>query len=420
MKKIYQVLFFLVLSTWAIIAAADTSYIIYIDAGSTDTRLHIYKYIYDPSKIPEITNIHTVSAKDLKNTSPALSSFAGKSDKKVGEDLLKGLLDDAEEFLKAASLETEPELQSGSQKNINIFLLGTAGMRLLPALLRDPTYNAAKEYVKTRCDKQDLSLHPGFKFETQEKNNFENLEPKLEALYGWLDVNYLAGKFEKQDTMGSIDMGGASLEIAYATDTEIKGDDKNMGFYNLHIGQNDYKVIAASIPGLGHEESRKSILDMSNRNFCFPAGMYNVKIVDKSAQIQSSGFDLGICKTVYDEFLSKNAVLAMTTISDNLKGKIIQFMAYSGIYKAWQAIDSAVVAPEQEVFNKKITDACAAPRSSTAAQSYCPNATYISEILFNKLNLNKRVLISNIMLYGNSKQHIDWPLGAVLYGLIIL
>ena len=113
----------------------------------------------------------------------------------------------------------------------DINLLATAGMRLLPEEKQQAIYSSIKSFLKNN-----------YQFPVGE---IKTISGKMEALYGWLDINYLLGNFKNhQATIGSIDMGGASTEIAFATEDESRPEDE----IKIDINDKHYIVFSKSFP----------------------------------------------------------------------------------------------------------------------------------------------------------------------------
>ncbi|KAG7273713.1 hypothetical protein CRUP_003541 [Coryphaenoides rupestris] len=115
------------------------------------------------------------------------------------------------------------------------------------------------------------------------------LTGQQEGLYGWVTVNYLLGNFVEKNlwnafvrpdgaqTVGSMDLGGASTQLAFVVDGELHGED----YLALRLYGYDYNVYTHSYLCYGKDEAGKQILDRIARdskdlsdipNPCFPGG----------------------------------------------------------------------------------------------------------------------------------------------------
>lgn len=98
-----------------------------------------------------------------------------------------------------------------------IFLLATAGMRLLPTQQSQDILREVCSYARglTSFQLPDCTAH------------IRVILGDVEGMYGWIAANYLLGTFDKPQekhnnshrTFGFLDMGGASAQIAFAPNT---------------------------------------------------------------------------------------------------------------------------------------------------------------------------------------------------------
>uniref|UniRef100_A0A3Q4GNT1 Ectonucleoside triphosphate diphosphohydrolase 3 n=1 Tax=Neolamprologus brichardi TaxID=32507 RepID=A0A3Q4GNT1_NEOBR len=151
-----------------------------------------------------------------------------------------------------------------------LFLGATAGMRLLQ--MKD-AQRANNVLVKLR---QYLSSLP-FMFQ-----NASVITGQEEGLYGWITVNYLMGNLVEKNvwnayvrpqgakTVGSMDLGGASTQIAFAVQDDLKGAD----YLRVKLYGYPYNVYTHSFLCYGKNEAGK--LQSSNpkniTNPCYPKG----------------------------------------------------------------------------------------------------------------------------------------------------
>jgi Golgi nucleoside diphosphatase len=110
-------------------------------------------------------------------TEIGISTFADKPEK-VGEDHLENLLHYA--------LKHIPEQQ---QSSTPLFLLATAGMRLLTPAQQADILASACAYTRQRTPflLPDCDTH------------FQVIDGTTEGLYGWIAINYLLGSFDRPD-----------------------------------------------------------------------------------------------------------------------------------------------------------------------------------------------------------------------------
>ena len=225
-----------------------------IDAGSSGTRAFIYKWMNMSSAhggkgigdhLPELTLVKA------KKTHPGISTFAARP-----VDIshhLEPLIDAAMKEIPASRIPDTP-----------IFVLATAGMRLVPeaqrlALLQETCLylRRSTEFYLPDCDRH-IKVIPG----------------ETEGLYGWLAANYLLGGFDpakvrdggtNQETYGFLDMGGASTQIVFApnaTEAAEHWDDlKLVRLRNLDGSAKEHKVFSTSFLGFGAHVARQRYVE---------------------------------------------------------------------------------------------------------------------------------------------------------------
>lgn len=145
-----------------------------------------------------------------------------------------------------------------------IYLLATAGVRLLPDLQRDELLAQVCSYA---------TLHTQFQI-TDCKSNFQVIPGETEGLYGWLAANYLLGGFDSPDshehgkghhTYGFLEMGGASAQIAFApnaTESERHAEDlKLIRLRTIDGAAAEYKVFVTTWLGYGANEARRRYVE---------------------------------------------------------------------------------------------------------------------------------------------------------------
>ncbi|KAI8576095.1 hypothetical protein K450DRAFT_258434 [Umbelopsis ramanniana AG] len=248
-------------------------YGIVIDAGSSGSRVHVYSwkdYAHllqtQPlealrGKVPTVERGDKLGLKWTLKEHPGISTYAGKT-KDIG-DHLKMLLDFAEEVVPATEHKQTP-----------IFLMATAGMRLLPKEDQEDILSATCNYIKKNS---------GFKLENCNKQ-IKIISGELEGLYGWTAVNYLMGGFdasisasldeqpknadgirEQHHTFGFLDMGGASTQIAFEPEHHQKeehmDDLEKITLHTLDGRRIEYDVFVTTFLGYGSNEARRRYLE---------------------------------------------------------------------------------------------------------------------------------------------------------------
>ncbi|KAM0788067.1 hypothetical protein ACM66B_001238 [Microbotryomycetes sp. NB124-2] len=187
---------------------------IVVDAGSSGSRIQVYSWI-DPqiarqtlkqSNLP--TDVLSRVEKGVQHgdgwhfkVEPGISTFG--SDPESVKDYLRPLLEFARDVI-------PPEQHASTP----IYLLATAGMRLLPPDQQQAVLSATCKFIQT-----------SYSFSLPDcDTNVRIISGEEEGLYGWIAVNYLMDGFDRHEqisgekgssTYGFLDMGGASTQIAF-------------------------------------------------------------------------------------------------------------------------------------------------------------------------------------------------------------
>lgn len=239
--------------------ASHWRYGIIFDAGSSGTRLHIYRWL-DSDKarkeagLKELQSLPVLETKNkwTEKIHPGISTF-GEKPERVGPDHLESLYNKARKVIPTALEEDTP-----------VFLLATAGMRLLPEKQRNEILRQICSYTRsnTRFQLPDCDAH------------IQVIPGEVEGLYGWVAANYLLGAFDApkahahgkdHHTYGFLDMGGASAQIAFApnaTEAERHANDlKLLRMRTIDGTAAEYRVFTTTWLGFGVNEARKRYVE---------------------------------------------------------------------------------------------------------------------------------------------------------------
>ncbi|CAK7211327.1 Golgi apyrase [Sporothrix eucalyptigena] len=225
-----------------------------IDAGSSGSRLHVYRW-KDPSRAIEdaskedLHSLPKIKTKWTKKIRPGISTF-GEKPALVGADHLQELIDYALEVVPEDMIADTP-----------IFLMATAGMRFLPQLQQTALLRETCSYLRQ---------HTSFALPDCTQN-IQVISGETEGLYGWLAANYLLGGFDHPEkhehgqnhhTYGFLDMGGASAQIAFAPNaTEAAEHADNLKLIRLRTldgNPSEHRVFTATWLGFGVNKARES------------------------------------------------------------------------------------------------------------------------------------------------------------------
>lgn len=200
------------------------------DAGSTGTRVHIFKLLLDPeqSHVPQLVNETFMAIK------PGLSAFAEDPPKcKAG---LTQLLDLARS--------TVPVRLHGSTP---VFLKATAGLRLLKGDQAD------------RLLDQVRALFSSTPFVSSD-DAVSILNGTDEGISAWLTLNFLLGTVEgAAESVGMLDLGGGSTQITFKPSSQFQKGLSN-SIHTLNLFNRSYSLYTHSYLGLGLMSARAEVL----------------------------------------------------------------------------------------------------------------------------------------------------------------
>lgn len=295
---------------------------IVIDAGSTGTRLHLYKFIHDPA-----TAAHgmpfKVEKEIFQEVKPGLSSFAKSPN--AAADSLEPLLQRARKEVPHFMWEKTP-----------ITLKATAGLRLLPGDLADDILEKVEERI----------FNSGFFAAFPDAVNV--MPGSDEGVYSWFTLNILletlftdepsiGNKPAAHRSVAAFDLGGGSTQLTYwpnneAVFSEHVGYERDIDFFGHHI-----RLFTHSFLGNGLIAARLNILQLETDNdietthqlitSCMPEGFqlteweYALKFWNING---SSSYSYKTCYDVTKLFVESSEIMHLR----ELKGAPVYLFSY--------------------------------------------------------------------------------------------
>lgn len=363
--------------------ASNFHYAVIIDAGSSGSRAHVFEYLKSSPQAP----VPVINDVFNQRTSPGLSSYATAP--LAAGSSLKPILD---------AVAIDLQHRGVNLVDVPVHVLATAGMRLLSPVEQDAIYSNVRSYIRSH-----------YAFELKQNNQVRTISGVEEGAFGWLDVNYLMHHFvDPKATIGSIDMGGASTQIAFATMDTNQQDNE----IAVTINHTPYRIYSQSFLGLGQDQARRSMSADEGASSCYP-----------------DGYPLDAERLGYFNFAPCSAIYQGILQDQNVSNRILptagqSFVAYSGIYYNYHFFEIQD-RPTQSTLQAKIAAVCYLPWSTLQINypdtspaflaSVCANSVYADDLLYNTYQLQDSQLQVTDAIKGTG---IDWTLGALLYSLV--
>ncbi|XP_078269392.1 ectonucleoside triphosphate diphosphohydrolase 1 isoform X2 [Rhinoraja longicauda] len=223
-----------------------------MDAGSSHTALFIYQW--PAEKMNDTGLVEQLSSCSVEG--PGISSYW--TDVERAGPSLKACLDEAKKTIPTQQHSETP-----------VYLGATAGMRLLR--LQDRTQaekllQAVEQFIHT------------YPFDFRGARIINGLD---EGAFGWITINYLMGNLQQEtagepDTLGALDLGGASTQITFIPNGEVEAPENSMHF---RLYGRDYDMYTHSFLCYGKDQALKRLLQNlmvtdqgTIRNPCFNRG----------------------------------------------------------------------------------------------------------------------------------------------------
>ncbi|VDN52654.1 unnamed protein product, partial [Dracunculus medinensis] len=437
----------------------DWNYAVIIDAGSTGSRLYLYRFRSVSEKLlidirPAYDNIRRHV---IKKINPGLSSFADNPENATGNffDLyyLKPLLDYAIQFIPFDKV-----------KFTSLFIFATAGMRLIPVHKQNLILKNLHENLSAVVPMQVLPEH------------IRVISGDWEGIYSWIAVNYVLGRLDfvffslnqiffafsfkkdenfRKPTVGIIDMGGGSVQIAVETNQSGEEDEFSQKI-NLGCDDNNdvfmYRLFVSTFLGFGvnqglqkYENYMKNHLIQNNapyvRDPCLPKNLVKQIHMENGSIFTRKGY--GSWDDCFDhlvkllaeqnqkvECVKRNCLLGMVR-APNLSLSNTELYGFSEYWFSMEDVLSLGGSYNFTTLAHEARKFCAQKWSTVLyrwrnrlypkadkerIQMQCFKSAWISAILHFGFHVDKYFnnFKSVLLIEG---QEVQWTLGALLYHL---
>lgn len=249
-------------------------YALTIDAGSTGSRIHVYKFNNcGPSPQLEYETFMAVK--------PGLSAYA--RDPTAAAASLDPLLEEAYRVVPESLRKCTP-----------VEVKATAGLRLLGQQESVAILDEVRNRLETNWD-----------FTVGGEKAVEIMDGKDEGVYAWITANYLLNKIgegaESDDTLAVMDLGGASTQIVFepkfAADSEqalAEGEHK----YELTFGGKDFTLYQHSYLGYGLMRARRSVHNLVAFTWSFGQGEVEWENLSEEVEVPNPCLSKGSTRRV--------------------------------------------------------------------------------------------------------------------------
>ncbi|CAD6907043.1 unnamed protein product [Tilletia laevis] len=254
----------------------NRKYAVIVDAGSSGSRMQVYSW-RDPVT-EKAERLRTgKNLKELPKVEKGTWSGAGKDWQLKVEPGISSFathpqdLPDYLSKLFAHAVDVIPHLAHSSTP---VYMLATAGMRLLKDAERDAILKTTCDFIRTRT--------PFIAGNATCDDHVSVITGEEEGMLGWIAINYLMDGFTyKPDdplkhevgiptgthgrtTFGFLDMGGASMQIAFEP-SEVQPADDNIVPVKLRMLDGTdvtHNVFTVTFLGYGANQAREQYMDM--------------------------------------------------------------------------------------------------------------------------------------------------------------
>ncbi|KAL1314431.1 nucleoside-triphosphatase-like [Arachis ipaensis] len=398
-----------------------TSYAVIFDAGSSGSRVHVFHFDQN------LNLLHIGNEIEFyKKIKPGLSAYADNPEE-AAESLIP-LLDEAQDII-PLQLQPKTPLRLGA----------TAGLRLLEGDTAERILQAVRDMFRTRSN---LNV---------QSDAVTVIDGTQEGSYMWVTLNYLLENLgnEYSRTVGVVDLGGASIQMAYAVSKDaaqnapLPPDGQDPYIKNVILKETEYNLYVHSYLRYGSDAARAEILNITHNsaNPCVLAGFdgtYTYSENEYRAYAPSSGSSFEKCRHIVREALkleaacpyNKDCTFGGIWNGGGGNGQKNLYVATSFFYTASETgivdpnkSNSKVIPVDYKVAakracNTKYEDAASIyPITTIAKLPYvCMDLTYQYTLLVEGFGIHpwQEITVAKQIEYEDASVDATWPLGSAI------
>ncbi|TGZ65573.1 hypothetical protein CRM22_005799 [Opisthorchis felineus] len=427
---------------YALASNVGLMHAVVLDAGSTSTKLNLYEWVDDPFR----TNAQVKQIADSR-VKPGISSYVEQPF-------------EAYKQLQVPLQTLVANLSEEERRKTPVYLAATAGMRL--KLLEDPL-GSLDLFDKIRRG----LLTSGLLVEVPNER-IRMLSGSEEGLFGWISVNNILNlittdvQVPPDKTVGSLDLGGASTQIAFTPSSIPTTMEKTAYMFPLKLFGGQYDVYSHSFLCYGKNEIERRIMGAAigtsqgteiqhpcllsgymsgemdpNKIFSGPcmSGSYANKVFGKEYtkplkldkfKFRGTG-DLSACKKLISEQFKKDICTTSPCSFNNVYQPPVvgDFRAYAGFsYVTKYLFPGQPTGISKTQFDKSVENFCTQPWATVESKTpveeresvakYCFDGVFVSALLenygFTKDEEWKRITFGD-KIEGTT---VSWALGYML------
>ncbi|KAJ8359558.1 hypothetical protein SKAU_G00160830 [Synaphobranchus kaupii] len=370
-------------------------YGIMFDAGSTGTRIHIFKFLIEENEAPKLSH------ETFKAIKPGLSAYVDDPDE--CRDGIQELLEVAKGTVPAPLWNSTP-----------LVLKATAGLRLLPGEKATHLLNKVREVFG-----ESPFLSRG--------DSVSIMDGTDEGISAWITINFLIGGLHGADrtTLGMLDLGGGSTQITFSPQDEKTIQTSPFDYItSIQMFNTTHTLYSHSYLGLGLMSARFAILGgvegsplEGSRELVSPCLAPDFTDNWEHAEVEYTVKGQKAGEPIYESCLKKVEKVLYRKVKKAEEAKDMNFYAFSYYYD--RAVDIGAI-DEKNGGAIKVNDyieaaekECNSMEEASPKQPFlCLDLTYIS-LLLQELGFPKDKVLKLARKINDVET--SWALGATFH-----